>query len=128
MFKLEKAVIFALVLMVGMLGMSGVAIADGGNAFGCAPHVTGSDVEYSLCGNWYPTINFNAHEAYNGRPAKGEVHYVDERGWFEDDISCVRVEGNRAIFTGRVVRSDVDEWIGKWFVLGVLDGGSPGRD
>lgn len=126
MFKLEKVVIFALVLIVGMLGMSSVAIA--GKANGCAPHVTGSDVEFDVCTNRYTTINFNAHEEFDGRPAKGEVHYIDENGdWFEDDVTCVNVDGDYAIFSGQVVRSNRDDWIGNWFRLGVYDGGSPGR-
>jgi hypothetical protein len=128
MFKLEKAVILALVLTVGILGVSGEAIAGKGN--GPAPHVTGSDVEFDVCTNRYTTVSFNAHEAYNGRPVKGEVHYTDENGdWFEDDVTCVNVidELNQAIFSGQVVRSNRDDWIGKWFRLGVYDGGSPGR-
>lgn len=128
MFKLEKAVIFALFLTVVILGMSGTAIAGEGNAFGCAPHVTGSDVEFDVCTNRLTYVSFNAHEAYNGRPAKGEVHYTDENGdWFEDEVSCVRVAGDSAIFSGQVITSNREDWIGKWFRLGVYDGGSPGR-
>jgi len=127
MFKLDKLVVFALVLTVGILGASGKAIAGNGN--GPAPHVTGSDVEFDVCTNRYTTISFNAHEAYNGRPVKGEVHYIDENGdWFEDEVSCVRVAGDSAIFSGQVITSNREDWIGMWFRLGVYDGGSPGRD
>lgn len=128
MFKLEKVVIFALVLTVGVLGMNSEAIAGKGKGKGPAPHVTGSDVEFDVCTNRLTYVSFNAHEAYNGRPVKGEVHYTDENGdWFEDDVTCVNVDGDYAIFSGQVVRSNVDLWIGKWFRLGVYDGGSPGR-
>jgi hypothetical protein len=129
MFKLEKAIIFALVFAVGMLGTSSVAVAGKGN--GPGPHVTGSDVQYYYCHHRMTWISFNAHEAYNGRPLKGEVHYTDENGdWFDDDVTCVNVleEESQAIFSGQVVSSNRDDWIGKWFVIGVYDGGSPGRD
>jgi len=127
MFKLDRVIIFALVLMVGTLGMSGAAIAGKGN--GPAPHATGSDVEFDVCTNRLTYVSFNAHEAYNGRPVKGEVHYTDENGdWFEDEISCVNVDDDRAILSGQVVTSNREDWIGMWFRLGVYDGGSPGRD
>lgn len=127
MFKLDKLVIFTLVLLVGTLGMSGAAIAGKGN--GPAPHATGSDVEFLRCHlqlqSW---ISFNAHEAYNGRPAKGELHYRDVNGdWLDGDVGCVTIEGEDAIFSGLATATNREDWEDKYFHIAVHDGGTPGR-
>ena len=113
MFKLDRLVIFTLVLMLGTLGMSAAAIAGKGN--GPAPHATGSDVEFLRCHlqvqSW---ISFNAHEAYNGRPAKGELHYRDENGdWLDGDVGCVTIDGEDAI--SMAVEIEVRKVLGNQF-------------
>lgn len=99
-----------------------------------APHATGSEVEFFFgCGR-QGTIWFNAHEAMDNRPAKGELTYHDVNGrgrhhWFTADIDCVDVmPDGYATFSGWLVETNVPDWEGLWVQIWVYDGGTPGRE
>ena len=72
-------------------------------------------------------IEFNAHE---GDPAKGMLNYRDANGdWFRVDIQCVTVLSDeaKAFFSGPVTSASDSTLVGQWLLVGVYDGGSPGR-
>lgn len=73
---------------------------------------------------------FNAHEAFAGRPAKGNFYYADSGAmgmrWYSIDVTCVDVEGDGATFSGPIYATNVPEWEGLWVQIWVYDGGTPG--
>jgi hypothetical protein len=89
-------------------------------ARGPAEKATGS-FGFHAYGNDY-WVEFNAHEAKDGRPAKGTYYtYTNNvKGW-EAEIECVNVDGSYAYFAGPVVGAS------KWAYIVVYDGGTPGR-
>ena len=75
--------------------------------------------------------DFNAHEAYMDRPAKGEFYYEDDDGegtvrYYLMMVDCVEVEGEDATFSGEIVDTNVDDWMGQGVQIWVTDGGTPG--
>ena len=71
-------------------------------------------------------FNFEAHGEYGNRPAKGWFKYHDDLGnKFTIDVQCVSVFSNEAVFSGPVVKTNMDDWEEMWLLIWVEDGGSP---
>jgi len=78
------------------------------------------------------STSFNAHEAANGRPAKGEMYFWSDVVVRELDLDVryVTVEGDEAWYAALCT---YDSWVGhphyrvgRWFFVKVEDGGTPG--
>jgi hypothetical protein len=97
------------------------------------PKVTGG-VEFTRmdgCREITAKAEFNAHQAYDGHPAKGMFQYRDsDDRTLRMDVQCVYIHrcGSCccATFSGPVVRSSESEWMGKWVQVWVRDTGSSG--
>lgn len=73
-------------------------------------------------------FNFNAHEAKDHRPAKGEAwNYTPSGDWYHAMVQCVQVEDNEAWFVAELVESSNPGW-GPYVWIKVLDEGTPGRN
>lgn len=68
-------------------------------------------------------------QATSDTSAKGWIKYHDANGWrFRVDVKCVTVisDSNLAFFSGPIVSSTDTTFLGKFLLLGVYDGGTPG--
>lgn len=84
-------------------------------------------------------VEFNAHEGDADHPGRGRQQAKGEFSWYlggmEDptreihvDVRYVKVDGNEAWFAGEaVVDTNNGALEGRWFVVQVLDGGTPAR-
>ena len=99
------------------------------------PKVTGG-VEFTRMediGEVTAKAEFNAHQEYDGHPAKGMFKYRDSMGReLRIDVECVYIHPCRncccATFSGPVVKTNMAEWEGQWVQVWVRDTGSSGRD
>jgi hypothetical protein len=99
------------------------------------PKVTGG-VEFTrmeACGEVTARAEFEAHQEYNGHPAKGMFKYSDSLGReLRIDVDCVYIHRCEccccATFSGPVVRTNVPEWEGRFAQVWTRDGGSSGFD
>ena len=123
--KHKVATLCALGLAAGLLLLAGAGLslsASPPKATGGVGFTSTEDGE-----EVYRRIEFNAHAT---DPAKGNLNYRDSNGdWFRVDIQCVTVfeDYARAYFSGPIVSASQDEWLGQWLLVGVYDGGSPGK-
>lgn len=74
-------------------------------------------------------VEFEAHQLADDGTAKGQARYHDELGnQLTADITCAAIWDDYATFTGEIVKTNVDDWAGKWLTIWVHDGGSPGTN
>lgn len=112
-------------LLLGLLTLSLTA----GSFAASAEKATGY-VEYEAAG-LYRALEFNAHEAFGNRPAKGILSYSDANGdWYTVDVQYVNVDPATMIayIAGPVVSASQQDWVGLWLSAAVYDGGTPGRE
>jgi hypothetical protein len=109
--------VFAVLLAAG-------ALAKPPQGKGPAEKATGK-VQVDVRGWW---LDFNAHEAKDGRPAKGEaLAWSDEVGrTIELTVKYVKVEGNEAWFAAQATSDTFGTLVGRWLFVYCMDGGSPG--
>ena len=92
-----------------------------------APKVTG-DVWFTTLDGYPRHIWFDAHEAYAGRPVKGEFHQEDGCGggynYYDGYVIDVKVYIGYADFATHIYAGT--GYIGQTFYLRVYDGGEPG--
>jgi len=123
--------LITIALVVVLLLNTGVALAKGP-----AGKATGN-VGFEESGvEWH--AEFNAHEAMNGRPAKGSMRIwsdVIEREFLFDDVKYVkvRVDWDLAWFAAKCTddnlpSDDPDYKVDQWLFVKVKDGGTPGRN
>ena len=125
MMKHNIASLCVLGLVAGLLVLAGAGLslsASPPKATGGVGFTTTEDGE-----EVYHRIEFNAHAT---DPAKGMLNYRDANGdWFRVDIQCVTVLSDeaKAFFSGPVTSASDSTLVGQWLLVGVYDGGSPGR-
>lgn len=116
--------LYTLLLVVSLLVFVSAAVCLGGPA----PKATGAG-EFTRTEDGMEVVarfNFEAHGEHANRPVKGWFKYHDGLGnKFTVDVQCVSIYGNEAIFSGPVVKTNMDEWEGMWLLIWVEDGGSP---
>ncbi len=114
----KLAILVTAVLVAALLSLAGAALA----ASNAAPHATGS-IEYYQSGYFF---DFNAHEEYDRRPAKGEAYnQTPYGGWYRAVVRCVNIDTDTALFAAELVETNMSSW-GPWVLVKVLDGGTPG--
>ena len=120
---MRKLLIFVLIVVLVLMFTPAVIYAKGGPAEK-AEKATG-EVLVPVRG-W--SIEFNAHEAFGTKDAKGAMRtWSDEVGrelYFE--VKYVEVVGNTAWFAGKCISDSGGAYVDKWFFVKVEDNGSPG--
>lgn len=123
MMKRKTASLCVLALVVGLLLFAGAGLSLAASPPKATGGITFTTVEDSV--EIQHRVEFNAHE---GDPDWGNLNYRASNGdWFRVDIQCVTVVGKRAFFSGPIVSASQDEWVDKWLLVIVFDGGTPGR-
>ena len=118
---------FALLMLMAVLVLG--LIASVVVARGPANRATGS-VWLDHGDTWNRYVEFDAHAARDGRPAKGTIHWYQWQGpqeWYETspsvvvEVKYVEVEGDTAWFAGPGSGSS-------WLVMKVCDFSTPASD
>ena len=122
---MKKIIITLVTIMTLTLAFASPAFA-GGNGHGKGPAEKATGTVGVPVRGWYS--GFNAHEAMNGRPAKGDIFmWSDEVSReLELDIHYVEVDGDDAWFAALCTSDSFDTVDGKWLYIMVHDGGEPG--
>lgn len=119
--------LITIALVVVLLLNTGAALAESP-----AGRTTGQVTLGPPLDGWY--ANFSAHEAKNGRLAKGSILIRDDEGReLEFDVKYVKVRADRnlAWFAAQCTpdslsSDDPDYKVGQWLFVKVKDGGTPG--
>ena len=82
---------------------------------------TGGSTKSSPSG---PTLSYNAQEAFNKSPDKGNLNYQDGKSGFDADIQCVVVSGSTVYFAAEIIRSTIYS-VGTWIYVEATDSGEP---
>jgi hypothetical protein len=117
--KNKIAILCVLTLAAGLLVFVGTGLSAS------APKATGG-VGFTVPGDTLQRwVEFQV-QAVSGDTAKGMLNYHDADGyWYKADLQCLTVVDGFAFFSGPVVKSRPEEWVGLWVKIAVFDGGSP---
>lgn len=117
-----------------VLGLAlALLVAGTASARGPAEKGTGFIMLYEPWDGGHREVDFNAHEAKDGRPAKGSM--VDDvygptglwRRTFMYSVHYVRVEGDYVHFGAYCYYDSNGTHAGRWLYVKAQDGGTPGR-
>jgi hypothetical protein len=119
--KNKIAILCVLALAAGLLVFVGTGLSAS------APKATGG-VGFTTPDGLQRWVEFQV-QAVSGDTAKGMLNYHDADGnWYKADLQCLTVVGEFAFFSGSVVKSRPEAWVGKCVQIAVHDGGTPGSN
>ncbi|MBA7697109.1 hypothetical protein ES703_105767 [subsurface metagenome] len=125
---MKKVIIFTLIVVLILVLTPSIIYAKNGPA----KKATGSISIFEKWDGGHREIEFNTHEAKDGRDAKGKM--VDNvygpdgvlRRVFKYDVKYVRVDDDYAYFGALCTYDSEAGKTGKWLYVKVYDGGTPG--
>lgn len=119
--KGKIAILCVLALVAGLLVLVGTGLSAS------APKATGG-VGFTTSDGLQRWVEFQV-QVVSGDTAKGMLNYHDADGnWYKADLQCLTVVGDFAFFSGPLVKSRPEEWVGQWVQIAVHDGGTPGSN
>ena len=115
---MKKAIVLGLLLIISVVGTA--------SAGGSSDKATGSGMWTNQSGV-VQTVDFNAHEPKDNRPAKGDLYQAEVNGAFSFrvDVDYVEVYETFACFGGEVIEASGSfaQYLGQYRWTVVVDGG-----